>query len=64
MLLTRAAASKELFKRGYRPDEYPGVWLDPINKQPVVWFVALQREKIEFDRKDKPWRSKQLEFKL
>tara|TARA_Y100001963_G_scaffold140907_1_gene208516 strand:+ start:408 stop:602 length:195 start_codon:yes stop_codon:yes gene_type:complete len=64
MLLTRAKASKELFKRGYRPGDYPGIWLDPINKLPVVWFVALQREKIKLNKKDKPWRNKQLEFKL
>ena len=63
MLLTRAEATTELFKRGYRPADYPGIWLDPKDKLPVVWFVALQREKIQFDRKDKPWKSKQLEFK-
>jgi hypothetical protein len=63
MLLTRAEATTELFKRGYRPADYPGIWLDPKNKSEVVWFVALQREKIKFNRKDKPWKSKQLEFK-
>tara|TARA_Y100000296_G_C5036274_1_gene187414 strand:- start:122 stop:331 length:210 start_codon:yes stop_codon:yes gene_type:complete len=62
-MLTRAEASKELFNRGWRQDLYPGVWRDPINKLQVVWFVALQREGIKFDRKDKPWKSKQLEFK-
>ena len=61
--MTRAEASRELFDRGYRPDTYPGVWLDPIDRLPVVWFVALQREKIKFDKKDKSWKNKQLEFK-
>ena len=64
MLLTRAEASKELFRRGYRSADYPGIWLDPKDKTEIVWFLALQREKIQFDRKDKPWKSKQLEFKL
>ena len=64
MLLTRAEASKELFRRGYRPGYYPGVWLTPQDKLPIVWFVALQQEKINFNRKDKPWKSKQLEFNL
>lgn len=64
MLLTRAEASKELFRRGYRPGYYPGIWLTPKDKLPIVWFVALQREKINFNRKDKPWKSKQLEFNL
>ena len=63
-MLTRAEASKELFNRGWRPDLYPGVWRDPINRLPVVWFVALLREGIKFNRKDKPWKSKQLEFKF
>ena len=64
MLSTRAEATKELFNRGYRPDPYPGVWIHPVTKSPVVWFVALQREGIKFNRKDKPWTSKQLEFKF
>ena len=64
MLLTRAEATKELFNRGYRPDPYPGVWRHPLNKSLIVWFVALQREGIKFNRKDKPWNSKQLEFKF
>ena len=64
MLSTRAEATKELFNRGYRPDPYPGVWKEPVNKSPVVWFVALQREGIKFNRKDKPWKNKQLEFKF
>ena len=64
MLLTRAEASKELFRRGYRPGYYPGIWLTPQDKLPIVWFVALQQEKINFNRKDKPWKSKQLEFNL
>ena len=63
-MLTRSEASKELFNRGYRPDSYPGVWRNLVNKLPVVWFVALQREGIKFNRKDKPWQSKQLEFKF
>ena len=63
-MLTREEASKQLFNRGYRPYSYPGVWTDPINKLPVVWFVALQREGIKFNSKDKPWNSKQLEFKF
>ena len=36
MLLTRAEASKELFRRGYRPGYYPGVWLTPQDKLPIV----------------------------
>ena len=63
-MLTRSEASKQLFNRGYRPDLYPGVWKDPVTRLPVVWFVALQREGIKFNRKDKPWVSKQLEFKF
>ena len=63
-MLTRSEASKQLFNRGYRPDLYPGVWKDPVNRLPVVWFVALQREGISFNKKDKPWVSKQLEFKF
>jgi len=63
-LLTRVEATKELFNRGYRPDLYPGVWKHPVTKSLVVWFVALQREGISFNRKDKPWVSKQLEFKF
>ena len=49
-MLTRSEASEQLFKRGWRPDLYPGVWKDPVNKLPVVWFVALQREGIKFNR--------------
>lgn len=64
MLLTRAEATKELFSRGYRPSSYPGILKDPVDGLPVVWFVALQRESIKFNKKDKPWRSKQLEFKF
>ena len=30
----------------------------------IVWFVALQREGIKFNRKDRPWKSNQLEFKF
>jgi len=63
-MLTRSEASKQLFNRGYRPDLYPGVWKDPVNRLPVVWFVALQREGIKFNNNDKPWASKQLEFKF
>ena len=63
-MLTRSEASKQLFNRGYRPDLYPGVWKDPVTRLPVVWFVAILREGIKFNRKDKPWVSKQLEFKF
>jgi len=63
-MLTRAEASKELFNRGWLPDLYPGLWKDPVNKQPVVWFVALQREGIKFNRRDKPWKSNQLQFEF
>ena len=64
MLLTRAEATKELFNRGYRPDPYPGVWRHPITKLLIVWLLAVQQEGIKFNRKDKPWKSKQLEFKF
>ena len=64
MLLTRDEATQELFTRGYRPDQYPGIWKHPLNKALIVWFVALQREGIKFNRRDKPWISKQLEFKF
>ncbi len=63
-MLTRAEASKLLFKRGWRPGLYPGVWKDPVNKSLVVWFVALQREGIKFNRRDKPWKTNQLQFKF
>ena len=63
-MITRSEASKQLFNRGYRPGLYPGVWKSPRTRLPVVWFVALQREGISFNRKDKPWASKQLEFKF
>ena len=64
MLLTRAGATPELFNRGYRPGRYPGIWKSPKTNKLVVWFVALQREGIKFNRKDKPWVSKQLQFKF
>jgi len=64
MLLTRGEATKELFYIGYRPHSYPGIWKSPKTNKLVVWFVALQREGIKFNRKDKPWKSKQLEFKF
>ena len=62
-MLTRSEASKELFNRGWRPGTYPGTWLQPVTKLRFAWFVALITEGIKFDRKDKPWKSKQLEFK-
>jgi len=64
MSLTRAAASDELFNRGWHRASYPGVWKHPLTKQPVVWFVALQREGISFNKKDKPFKDKQLKFKF
>ena len=64
MLLTRAEATKELFNRGYRPVPYPGVWRHPITKLLIVWLLAVQREGIKFNTKDKPWKSKQLQLKF
>lgn len=64
MLLTRNEATQELFNRGYRPARYPGIWRHPTTKSLIVWFIAIQREGIKFNGRDKPWKSKQLEFKF
>jgi len=49
MKISRQEATKELKKRGYKPDkEGRGVWIAP-NGDKVVWFIALRREGIEFD---------------
>ena len=50
MILTRTEASKELKSRGYRRDDYPGVWLSPEGK-PLAGFIAMSRENIKFDSK-------------
>lgn len=54
-LLTREEASKELLKRNYKQGDYPGMWVDPKG-QSWSWFQAVNREKLKFDGKDKPWR--------
>ena len=49
MKISRQEATKELKKRGYKPDkEGRGVWIAP-NGDKIVWFIALRREDIEFD---------------
>ena len=49
MKISRQEATKELKKRGYKPDkEGRGVWIAP-NGDKIVWFIALRREGIEFD---------------
>ena len=49
MKMSRQEATKELEKRGYKPDkEFRGVWLAPDGAK-IAWFIALRREDIEFD---------------
>ena len=49
-LMTRSETSEELLKRGYVPDDYPGIWKAP-NGDLLAWFIAVGREKFVFDRK-------------
>ena len=49
-LMTRSETSEELLKRGYVPDDYPGIWKAP-NGDLVAWFIAVGREGLTFDRK-------------
>ena len=49
-MLTRREASEELRKRGYKEDDYPGIWASPDGHK-LAWFVALKRESIKFDSK-------------
>ena len=49
-LMTRSETSEELLKRGYAPDDYPGIWKAP-NGDLVAWFIAVGREGLTFDRK-------------
>ena len=49
-LMTRSEPSEELLKRGYVPDDYPGIWKAP-NGDLVAWFIAVGREGLTFDRK-------------
>ena len=49
-LITRSGTSEELLKRGYVPDDYPGIWKAP-NGDLVAWFIAVGREGLTFDRK-------------
>ncbi len=49
-MLTRQEASEELRKRGYKEDDYPGIWASPDGHK-LAWFVALKRESIKFDSK-------------
>lgn len=53
-LPTRAECSKILESRGYSRADYPGVWISP-DGDPIAWFQAICKEKLKFDRKDKPW---------
>ena len=59
-LMTRSQVSEELLKRGYAPDDYPGIWKAP-NGDLVAWFIAVGREKLTFDRKS--WSSEISECK-
>lgn len=52
-LLTRQQCSDILESRGYVKADYPGIWLDP-EKNKIVWFWAVCREKLIFDKKDLP----------
>ena len=73
MKISRQEATKELKKRGYKPDkEGRGVWVAP-NGDKIVWFIALRREGIEFDsstwapemtRAKKEWEKKKRLAKL
>ncbi len=49
--MTRSEVSEELIKRGYKRDEYPGIWKTPDGKELVVWFIATKREGLSFDSK-------------
>ena len=49
-LMTRSETSEELLKRGYVPDDYPGIWKAP-NGDLLAWFIAVGREGLTFDRK-------------
>ena len=49
-MLTRAEASKELKKRGYKKDDEPGVWISPKGDK-LAWYIAMRREDIKFDSK-------------
>ena len=61
MKISRQEATKELKKRGYKPDkEGRGVWIAP-NGDKVVWFIALRREGIEFD--SSTWGAKMTQVK-
>ena len=48
--MTRSETSEELLKRGYVPDDYPGIWKAP-NGDLLAWFIAVGREGLTFDRK-------------
>ena len=50
-LMTRSQVTKELVRRGYTKDEYPGVWKTPDGKNKIVWFLATKREGLSFDSK-------------
>lgn len=52
-LPTRRETEIILKSRGYKKSETPGVWFDPAGEK-IAWFPALTREKIKFDKKDKP----------
>ncbi len=49
--MTRCEATKELIKKGYTKDEYPGIWKTPDGKDKIVWFLATKREGLSFDSK-------------
>ena len=49
-LMTRSETSEELLKRGYVPDDYPGIWKAP-NGDLLAGFIAVGREGLTFDRK-------------
>ena len=49
MKISRQEATKELEKRGYKPDKGGrGVWFAP-NGDRLAWIIALRQEDIEFD---------------
>lgn len=53
-LSTRLECSEVLYARGYIKSDYPGVLIAPDGEK-IAWFQAISKEKLKFDRKDKPW---------
>lgn len=53
VLLTRKQCSEILLSRGYIEADYPGVWIAPDGNK-WAWFQAVCKERLKFDRKDKP----------